>query len=63
MEVTEIELLARQVEAHPDYRVLRRLSPRQVFGENSSGAASRAIILDTGVWGAVERKTVLGICH
>jgi hypothetical protein len=34
MEVTEIELLARQVEAHPDYRVLRRLSPRQVFGEN-----------------------------
>jgi len=51
MEVTEIELLARQVEAHPDYRVLRRLSPRQVFGENSSGAASRAIILDTETTG------------
>jgi DNA polymerase III subunit epsilon len=43
-----IEQLAQQVEQHPDYRVLRRLSPRKAFRQTTpQNALRKGIVLDT----------------
>lgn len=46
------ETLARQLEAHPDYRVLRRLVPRHHFeAATAPGDVARLLILDTETTG------------
>ena len=45
------ELLARQLEAHPDYRVLRRLQARLRWPAQAPGAVTRVVILDTETTG------------
>jgi DNA polymerase-3 subunit epsilon len=44
------EALARQLETHPDYRVLRRLQPRLQFAP-ATGAVRRVLLLDTETTG------------
>ena len=44
---SEVESLARQVEAHPDYRVVRRLDTTAGYPRLSGSTLSRAVILDT----------------
>jgi DNA polymerase-3 subunit epsilon len=47
-----IEQLAQQLEQHPDYRVLRRLSPGRVFNTPAPGQTlSKGIVLDTETTG------------
>ena len=46
-----IEGLAAQVEAHPDYRVLRRLDTSVEYPPLSSSGVSRAVLLDTETTG------------
>jgi len=46
----DAEALARQLEAHPDYRVLRRLQPRLQFAP-AAGAVRRVLLLDTETTG------------
>lgn len=52
------EALAQVLEAHPDYRVLRRLVPRKIFGHKAGSAAGKArvLILDTETTGLDWRK-------
>jgi DNA polymerase-3 subunit epsilon len=45
------EQLARLLESHPDFRVLRRLVPRTDFGVEPLGAVGRVVILDTETTG------------
>jgi DNA polymerase-3 subunit epsilon len=45
------EALAQQLEAHPNYRVLRRLVPRTDFGVKPLGPVARIVILDTETTG------------
>jgi DNA polymerase-3 subunit epsilon len=47
----ETEALAQRVEAHPDYRVQRRLKPLLQWPGVASGAVSRVIVLDTETTG------------
>jgi DNA polymerase-3 subunit epsilon len=51
MEHDKIEALAIQVANHPDYRVLRRLKPRTIFGNNSPKTIARAVVVDTETTG------------
>ena len=47
-----IEQLAQQLEQHPDYRVLRRLVPRQVFSTPAPGQRlCKGVVLDTETTG------------
>ena len=46
----DAEALARQLETHPDYRVLRRLQPRLQFAP-ATGAVRRVLLLDTETTG------------
>ncbi|RZL03072.1 MAG: DNA polymerase III subunit epsilon [Rubrivivax sp.] len=50
------EALAQVLEAHPDYRVLRRLVPRKTFGHKATGAKARVLVLDTETTGLDWRK-------
>jgi DNA polymerase-3 subunit epsilon len=48
----DIELLAQQLEQHPDYRVLRRLVPGRVFNTPAPGQKlSKGVVLDTETTG------------
>lgn len=49
-QVEDTEALARQLERHPDYRVLRRLQPRQQFAP-AQGEVRRVVLLDTETTG------------
>ena len=49
-EAGDAEALARQLETHPDYRVLRRLQPRLQFAP-ATGAVRRVLLLDTETTG------------
>jgi DNA polymerase-3 subunit epsilon len=49
------ERLARELESHPDYRVLRRLVPRSDFGVQPSGPVGRVVVLDTETTGLDSR--------
>lgn len=50
------EALAQVLEAHPDYRVLRRLVPLTKFDHKAQGAKARVLILDTETTGLDWRK-------
>ncbi len=47
----DAQTLARELERHPDYRVLRRLVPRRHFEGTPQGALCRVIVLDTETTG------------
>ena len=47
----EAEALAKQVEEHPDYRVLRRLQPRAVFAESDGRPLCKGVVVDTETTG------------
>lgn len=49
------ETLARELERHPDFRVLRRLVPRHQF-EPAQGPVSRVVVLDTETTGLDQAK-------
>lgn len=50
-----LEQVARRLESHPDYRVLRRLVPRANFGVEPLGPVGRIVILDTETTGLDSR--------
>lgn len=50
------EALAQVLEAHPDYRVLRRLVPRKTFGHKAKGTKAKVLVLDTETTGLDWRK-------
>ncbi|MDE2400534.1 MAG: DNA polymerase III subunit epsilon [Burkholderiales bacterium] len=50
------EALAKVLEAHADYRVLRRLVPTRNFGHKAPGAKAKVLILDTETTGLDWRK-------
>lgn len=50
------EGMARLLEVHPDYRVLRRLVPRTNFGVRAHGPVGRLVILDTETTGLDSRQ-------
>ncbi len=47
----EPEAMARVLEAHPDYRVLRRLVPTREYGRKRTGDVAKVLILDTETTG------------
>lgn len=56
----DVHALAREVEKHPDYRVLRRLQPTLVFPPASAGAHLQTIILlDTETTGLDASKNAI----
>lgn len=42
---------ARLLEAHPDFRIIRRISPRAAFAENDGRALSKGVVVDTETTG------------
>lgn len=58
--LTDPDALARQLEAHPDYRVLRRLVPTQRFDRAPLGPVCTLLVLDTETTGleAAKEKVV-----
>ncbi len=53
----DVEAMARQLEAHPDYRVLRRLQPRLAWGPPLPDATRvRVLVLDTETTGLDQSK-------
>jgi len=51
-----LEAMAATLEAHPDYRVLRRLVPRRDFEQVASGAVRTLVILDVETTGLDPRQ-------
>ena len=47
----EAESLAQQLDAHENYRVLRRLAPRAQFAEPDGRALVRGVVVDTETTG------------
>jgi DNA polymerase-3 subunit epsilon len=47
----DVEKAAQQLEAHPDFKVLRRLVPRDAFEESAAGPIATAVVLDTETTG------------
>jgi DNA polymerase-3 subunit epsilon len=47
----EPESMAQVLEAHPDYRVLRRLKPRREYAHKRTGEVAKVVILDTETTG------------
>lgn len=47
----EPEAMARVLEAHPDYRVLRRLVPIREYGRKRTGDVAKVLVLDTETTG------------
>ena len=47
----DVEAMARELERHPDYRVLRRLVPATRFDHAPTGPVARVVILDTETTG------------
>ncbi len=52
----DIEAAATLVGQHPDYRVLRRLVPREDWGQPGDGPTSRVLLLDTETTGLDARQ-------
>lgn len=50
------EAMARALEGHPDYRVLRRLAPRDDWGPVPASGTRRVIVLDTETTGLDARQ-------
>ena len=50
------DAMAQALEAHPDYKVLRRLVPRSDWGPVPSGGTQRVIVLDTETTGLDARQ-------
>lgn len=48
---SDVEALARQLEQHPDYRVLRRLAPQLQFAPAPAQGVKRLLVLDTETTG------------
>ncbi|WP_395670029.1 3'-5' exonuclease [Rhodoferax sp.] len=56
----DLEPLAQTLEAHPDYRVLRRLQPRVDWGPARGGATATVLVLDTETTGLdAQRERVI----
>jgi DNA polymerase-3 subunit epsilon len=55
----DIEALARQLEAHGDYRVQRRLKPTLDWPGAASGGITRAIVLDTETTGLDQNRELI----
>jgi len=51
-----VEAMAAVLEAHPDYRVLRRLQPRLQWPESSGQGVCRVVVLDTETTGLDHSK-------
>jgi DNA polymerase-3 subunit epsilon len=47
----DVEAIAKRLDAHPNYRVLRRLAPRTSFAEPDGRALARGVIVDTETTG------------
>ena len=60
-ELSELEALAKQLDAHPDFKVLRRLIPHKVFQSSPpERTLSKGIILDTETTGMdIEKDKVI----
>jgi DNA polymerase-3 subunit epsilon len=54
-----LEALARQLEASPDYRVLRRFVPRRRYAETGSGSRRTAVALDVETTGMDARADAI----
>jgi DNA polymerase-3 subunit epsilon len=52
----DLEALARSLEAHPDFRVLRRLQPRLLWPALNSQSVVRVVVLDTETTGLDHAK-------
>lgn len=58
-ESPDFEALARQVESHPDYRVVRRFQPRDVYSEEPPVRVVQGVVVDTETTGRDARTDEL----
>ena len=57
----QAESLSQQLEAHPNYRVLRRLTPRAAFAEPDGCPLAKGIIVDTETTGFLDADKIIEI--
>jgi DNA polymerase III subunit epsilon len=55
----DAETMARALEAHPDYRLQRRLEPRLVWPGVAAGSVTRVVVLDTETTGLDSSKEAI----
>jgi len=47
------------LDAHPDYKIIRRITPRKSFAENNGRALSRGVVVDTETTGTDSTKDAI----
>lgn len=59
MNITVIDEAAQLLDAHPDYKVSRRISPRSAFADNQGRVLSRGVVVDTETTGVDSDKDAI----
>ncbi|MFA6971712.1 MAG: 3'-5' exonuclease [Gallionella sp.] len=59
MNISVIKEATQLLDAHPDYKVIRRISPRTVFTDNEGKSLSRGVVVDTETTGVDPDKDAI----
>lgn len=59
MNITQIDEAAQLLDAHPDYKLIRRITPRSAFSDNQGRALSRGVVVDTETTGVDPDKDAI----
>lgn len=59
MNITQIDEAAQLLDAHPDYKLIRRITPRSAFSDNQGRALSRGVVVDTETTGVDSDKDAI----
>ncbi len=59
MNITQIDEAAQLLDAHPDYKLIRRITPRSAFSDNQGRVLSRGVVVDTETTGVDPGKDAI----
>lgn len=59
MNITQIDEAAQLLDAHPDYKLIRRITPRSAFADNQGRVLSRGVVVDTETTGVDPGKDMI----
>lgn len=59
MDITQIDEAVQLLDAHPDYKLIRRITPRSAFSDNQGRTLSRGVVVDTETTGVDPDKDAI----